>query len=79
VRRLLDETTLPLLARGCGVLGTGGGGDPSVGLVMALQAVGDFGPTPLIGLDELDDEALIMPWGQADSYAHHDAQMITLT
>jgi hypothetical protein len=63
VKQLLDESTLPLLARGCGVLGTGGGGDPSVGLMMALQAVGDFGPTPLIGLEELDDDALIMPCG----------------
>jgi len=79
VRTLLDETTLPWLARGCGVLGTGGGGDPSVGLMMALQAVGDFGPTPLIGLDELDDEALIMPCGSVGAPTVASRRSTTVT
>lgn len=63
VRKWLNQQTLPLLARGCAVLGTGGGGDSTIGLMMALQAVADYGPVPLLGLDELEDEALIMPCG----------------
>jgi uncharacterized protein len=63
MKQLLDEKNLPALARGCAVLGTGGGGDSSVGLLMALQAVADYGPVTLIGLEELDDQALIMPCG----------------
>jgi hypothetical protein len=63
MKRSLDATTMPLLARGCAVLGTGGGGDSSVGLMMALQAVADYGPVPLVDLDELEDDALIMPCG----------------
>ncbi|MGH7642396.1 MAG: DUF917 domain-containing protein [Candidatus Dormibacteria bacterium] len=59
----LDENVLPSLAQGCGILGTGGGGDSSVGLMMALQAVGDYGPVPLVDLSELSDDALIMPCG----------------
>lgn len=59
----LDDQTLPLLARGCAVLGTGGGGDSAVGLMMARQAVADYGPVPLLDLSELEDDALIMPCG----------------
>ncbi|MBI2237211.1 MAG: DUF917 domain-containing protein [Actinobacteria bacterium] len=59
----LDETALPALARGCAILGAGGGGDTSVGLLMALQATQDFGPVPLVDLDDLPDDALIMPCG----------------
>lgn len=59
----LDETNLPGLARGCAILGAGGGGDTSVGLLMALQATQDFGPVPLVDLDDLPDDALIMPCG----------------
>ncbi len=59
----LDPETLPALARGCAVLGAGGGGDTNVGLLMALQAVQDHGPVPLVDLDELPDDALIMPCG----------------
>jgi hypothetical protein len=63
MKLLLDAGNLPALARGCGVLGTGGGGDSRVGLLQALQAVGDFGPVPLAGLGELPGDAMIMPCG----------------
>ena len=59
----LDASTLPALARGCAILGAGGGGDTEIGLLASLQAVEDFGPVPLVDLDELPDEALIMPCG----------------
>ncbi len=60
---LLDAGNLPDLARGCAVLGTGGGGDPETGLLMSLQAVEEHGPVPLLDLDELPDDGLLMPCG----------------
>jgi DUF917 family protein len=60
---LLDETTLPLLARGCAVLGAGGGGDTYIGLLSALQAIEEHGPVPLVDLDDLPDDDLVMPCG----------------
>jgi len=63
MKRLLDSDSLRALARGCAVLGAGGGGDPHLGLLQALQASGDFGPVSLIDVDELPGDALIMPCG----------------
>jgi len=63
MKRLLDPDSLRALARGCAVLGAGGGGDPYLGLLQALQATEDFGPVPLVDLDELPGDSLIMPCG----------------
>jgi uncharacterized protein len=63
MKRLLDSQSLRALARGCAVLGAGGGGDPYLGLLQALQATEDFGPVSLVDLDELPDDSLIMPCG----------------
>ena len=63
MKRLLDQDTLRAMARGCAVLGAGGGGDTYYGLLQAQQAAGDFGPVPLVDVDELPDDALIMPCG----------------
>jgi uncharacterized protein len=60
---LLDAGNLPDLARGCAVLGTGGGGDPQTGLLMSLQAVEEHGPVPLVDLDDLPEDGLLMPCG----------------
>ena len=61
MKRLLDPDALRALSRGCAILGAGGGGDAYVTLLQALQATEDFGPVPLVDLDELPDDALIMP------------------
>ena len=53
MKRLLDSRSLRALARGCAVLGAGGGGDTYLALLQALQAIEDFGPVPLVDLDEL--------------------------
>jgi DUF917 family protein len=45
------------------MLGAGGGGDPQLGLVMALGAVQEHGPVSLVAVDDLAPEALIMPCG----------------
>jgi len=59
----LDPDSLRALARGCAILGAGGGGDTYYSLLQALQASEDFGPVALVDLDELPDDALIMPCG----------------
>jgi uncharacterized protein len=63
MKLLLDAGILPAMARGCAVLGTGGGGDSTIGLLQVRQAIEDFGPVPLAGLDELPPDALVMPCG----------------
>ena len=71
MKRLLDEAALRSLARGCAVLGTGGGGDPRIGLLLALQALEEFGPTELVDLDDLPSDALIMPSGMVGAPTVH--------
>ncbi len=52
---------LEYLAVGAAILGTGGGGDPLIGKLMAQQAIEEEGPVTLIDPDELDDDALVLP------------------
>jgi DUF917 family protein len=59
----LDASNLHALACGCSVLGAGGGGDPGLGVVMALEAVKQHGPVPVIELDDLEEGAGVMPCG----------------
>ena len=51
------------MARGCSVLGAGGGGDTYTSLLAARHAIERFGPVGLVDLDNLPDDALIMPCG----------------
>lgn len=60
---VLDERDLIDLAVGCTVLAGGGGGDPRIGLLMALHAVRERGPVKLIGLDQLADDELLVSVG----------------
>jgi DUF917 family protein len=69
--RKLDAAALRAMSRGCAILGAGGGGDPHIGLLQALQATGDFGPVTLADLDELPDDALIMPCGMIGAPTVH--------
>ena len=59
--RIIDEKVLEDMALGAAVLGTGGGGDPYIGMLMARQAIRDYGPVELYTLDEFDDDDLIVP------------------
>jgi uncharacterized protein len=63
MKLLLGPDELRAMARGCAILGAGGGGDPYLGLLQALQASEDYGPVPVVSLDELPDDSLIMPCG----------------
>jgi uncharacterized protein len=59
--RIIDEKVLEDMALGAAVLGTGGGGDPYIGMLMARQAIRDYGSVELYTLDELNDDDLIVP------------------
>jgi DUF917 family protein len=59
--RTITEDDLTALATGATLLGTGGGGDPYIGLLMAQAALAKHGPIPLVDLDELPAKGLVMP------------------
>lgn len=52
------------IALGATVLGTGGGGDPHVGKLVAEQAIEEHGPVDLVHPDDLADETLVIPSAQ---------------
>ena len=56
MKRLLAPDALHALARGCAMLGAGGGGDTYLALLQALQATEDYGPVALVDVDELPDD-----------------------
>lgn len=47
-------------ARGAAFLGTGGGGDPYIGRMLAHAAIKEFGVPEVITADELDDDDLVL-------------------
>lgn len=49
------------IARGAAILGTGGGGDPYIGRLLALAAVREHGSVPLVPLAEVPDDAVVLP------------------
>ncbi|HKJ59588.1 MAG TPA: DUF917 domain-containing protein, partial [Halobacteriales archaeon] len=49
------------IATGAAVLGTGGGGDPYVGKLMAEQAIEEHGPVDLLDPGDVPDDALVIP------------------
>jgi len=55
--RQLDKDGLDELTLGATLLGTGGGGDPFIAMLLAEQAIEDFGPITIATLDELPDDA----------------------
>lgn len=59
--REIDETQMSDIARGAAVLGTGGGGDPYVGRLLAEQALRHHGPVTLLDVNELPDDAVVVP------------------
>lgn len=58
---VIKEDDVPALARGCAVLGTGGGGDVRTGSLAAIGAIRAHGEVPLVTLADLDDDALVVP------------------
>lgn len=57
--RRLTEADLDDLAVGAAVLGTGGGGNPYIGKLLAREMIRTHGPVSVVGLDEVPDDALV--------------------
>lgn len=57
----IDAQMVEDIAIGAAFLGTGGGGDPYVGKLMALQAIKKHGPVKLLDVEEVPDDAQIVP------------------
>ena len=49
------------IALGAALLGSGGGGDPYIGKLMAHGAIKDCGPVTMLSTDEIPDDALVLP------------------
>ncbi len=59
--RYLDKEAIENIAIGAAFLGTGGGGDPYIGKLMALSAIEKNGPVKLYSVDEIADEDFFIP------------------
>lgn len=59
--RKIGKNEIEKMAIGAAILGTGGGGDPFVGKLIALQAIEKYGPVTLIDANELDANDLVVP------------------
>jgi DUF917 family protein len=59
--RLVDADDLDDLAVGAALLGTGGGGDPTIGKLIAKEAIREHGPVTLVDPSEIADDALVVP------------------
>jgi DUF917 family protein len=57
VPRMITIDDIDDLAIGSTFLGTGGGGDPYVGSLLCKEAISQYGPVPLVSVDELPDDA----------------------
>ncbi|OZB85015.1 DUF917 domain-containing protein [Microbacterium sp. 13-71-7] len=58
---LITHADIDAFARGCAILGTGGGGEVESGRLMALNALDGHGPVPLVSLADLPDDGLVLP------------------
>ncbi|MGI9822893.1 DUF917 domain-containing protein [Agromyces sp. Marseille-Q5079] len=61
--RLITEADVDEIALGAAVLGTGGGGDPHVGSLIAKRLIRLHGPVRVIGADDLTERDLVVPIG----------------
>jgi uncharacterized protein len=61
--RTLTVSDIEALAIGTAILGTGGGGNPYIAKLRALEELKRGRRIRVIGLDELEDDALVLPIG----------------
>ncbi|CAN5445164.1 DUF917 domain-containing protein [soil metagenome] len=59
--RMISAEDLDDMALGAAVLGTGGGGNPYIGRLMAQAALRKYGPVKLIDASELNDDDMVVP------------------
>ena len=60
---LVEASDIEAMARGCAVLGTGGGGEVATMALVARQALLDHGPVQLVSLRDLPADGILMPVG----------------
>ena len=58
MRRMIGVQEVEDIALGAAVLGTGGGGDPYIGKLMATEAIRQHGPVELVTVDEVGDDEM---------------------
>ncbi len=58
---ILNKEDVKDLALGAAILGTGGGGDPYIGMLMAIQALEKGRKIILVDVEEVDDDDLVIP------------------
>lgn len=59
--RKLGVQDIEEIALGAALLGAGGGGDPYIGKLTAIGAVKECGEVTLVDVDELEDDAVVVP------------------
>ena len=59
--RKISKAEINDIALGASLLGAGGGGDPYIGRLIALDAIEECGPVTLLSPDEVPDDAFIVP------------------
>ncbi len=65
--RLLTPSDINDLARGAGILGSGGGGNPEMGRLMALNALKMGYTISMIAREDLPDDAFVVDYGGVGS------------
>jgi DUF917 family protein len=59
--REIGFTDVDDIARGAGILGTGGGGDPYLGKLLAEAAITRHGPITVVTIEEVPPDAVVVP------------------
>ncbi len=59
--RRIERSDIEEIALGAALLGTGGGGDPTIGRLMAETAIDRWGPVTLLDPEEVPDDAWVIP------------------
>lgn len=57
----LSVEDLEYIALGAAILGSGGGGDPYIGKLLAQNAIKTFGEVPLLDVNEIEDDQWVIP------------------
>lgn len=60
---IITDQDIDDLAVGAAVLGTGGGGDPYIGKLLAKAAIEKYGPVELLALEDVPDGAAVVACG----------------
>lgn len=63
----LDSDAIEHISYGASVLASGGGGDPYIGKIMAQDAIKKYGPIPLLDIETLQPDSLLLSTGMIGS------------